>query len=878
MKQTPPAKIILRFLRSFCHRELLEDIEGDVLELYYRRQVKSKLLGQLILLKDVILLCRPGIVRNLTFGQNSIIISMFKNYFRSAWRNLLKYKSFSIINISSLALGIATCIVVALFILDEHSFDSLHQKNVYRLCEVQSFPGTKVQKVALSMPGMGPTMLEEFPEIENYTRYWSFGEQLVELADKKLMVEKVRGVDSMFFSVFDFELLHGTRNDLIKGKEDAVLTRDMAILLFDQVDVVGKTFAIDEHQFQVKGVIENVSENSHLQFEMLLSVAVRADSMEEFNSAFGSNYVNTYLILNEQTDIAYLESKFPDYMRKMAAAQSPSSSDDPNDYYVLFLQALDEVHLGSTDIEHDYNNYRKFNGEYINIFILVGVLILIIAAVNFTNLTTARASTRSKEVGVRKTVGAFRSNLFQQFLFESILLSYLALVLALLLVLVALPMLNQAIDRSLTLIGFINQFEYLVYLVLIVSVIGLIAGLYPAVYISSFKPVLILKGLNLNEKKSLFRSSLVVLQFSLALGMIVSTLIITDQMLFIKNKDVGFTKDHILLVDMNRQSNEHYQSIKEELLKKSNVLGVTASGQRLGNNFHQWGYKVAMDTGITDGVTPSNVHVDYDYLDVYEIDLVEGRDFSKDYATDEGLAFIINEAFAQELGFEDAVGKRVGLGWYPDDSLGTIIGVTKNFNFNSLHHRINTLSIVIQPDWGYSEMSVKLNGQNIAQGIREVEEVYSQFVTDFPIDYEFLDDHFEELYKADQQMGFVVTIIAVLSVIIGCIGLLGLASITIQRRMKEVGIRKVMGASSGQLWIMLSKSFALMILLSFAIATPVTLIFMTNWLSNFAFRVSINPLLFLAGGLVSLVIALATVSYHVITAVRANPVKSLRYE
>lgn len=868
-----PPKLPNRFLRWFCNPNLVEDVEGDLSELFHQRLEKSKAFAKLRYLLDVLFLFRPGIVKNLEFNNGLINTSMLKNYFKSAYRNLLKHKSFSSINVFSLSIGMSACLAIFLFIKDEQSFDAFHEKNIYRLCEVQSFTGTNTQKVALSMPGMGPTMTDEFPEIEKYTRFWSWGNQLVDVNGKKILVDKMVGVDSTFFDIFDFQLRYGDRSNLMNGPLDAVISKDMAVVLFGEEDAVGKTFEIDGDQLMVTGVLENVPENSHLQFDVALSVLAAGVEYEEFNNRFGGNFLNTYFILNENSNLEALTEKFPDYLRKYVQR----GDNDITEAYQLFLQPLPDVHLASTDIEHDYNNHRKFNGEYLDVFLMVGIFIMIIASVNFTNLTTARASNRSKEVGVRKTIGARRKQLFDQFIFESALLAILALLLALVLTLITLPLLNNLIDRQLTLIPYLQNVQFLLIAFGLTLVLGLIAGLYPSLYLSSFRPIVVLKGLKNKEKKSVFRSSLIVLQFSLALGMIVCTLIVVQQLFYIKNKDIGFTKDHIVLVDMNRESQEHYKEIKEELLKQSNVLGVTASGQRLGNNFHQWGFKVRQDTGMM-GFTPSNVHVDYDYLEVYGIKLKEGRSFSRDYAKDDGLAFIINEAFADELGFEEPIGRSVGHSWYPDDSLGTIIGVTENFNFNSLHYKVNTLSMVIHSEWGYNEMSIKINGQNVQAGLDEIEKVYGQFVQDFPLKYEFLDDHFNELYKSDEQMGSVITIMAVLSIFIGCMGLFGLASISIQRRIKEIGIRKVMGASTQQLMVLLSRGFAYLILISFIVATPLTFFFMSGWLENFAYRVNINPALFIIGGALGLAIALVTISFHVIKAVRANPVQSLRYE
>ncbi|WP_258098703.1 ABC transporter permease [Marinoscillum pacificum] len=865
-----PPKIPLHFLRWFCDPDMLEDIEGDLTELFGVRAKNKPRLAKFIFWLDVLIMFRPGVIRNFEY-QKLNNYDMFKNYLIAAWRNLMKNKRFSSINIFSLTLGIAACIIIFLFVKEEQAFDAFHSRKdqIYRLCEVQSFPGTNTQKVALSMPGMGPTMKEEFPEIETYARFWSFRNQPARVGDKHFMIDKVRGVDSTFLSIFDFPIIAGDPSGKMDGKE-AYITRSTATKLFGSIDVVGQQFEMDDDLLSVKGVLEDVPDGSHLQFDMLCSIYLGTDDPADFDHRFGSNYLNTYFILNDGANLEDMAQRYPEYLSRMM------DNEDINDFYKLFLQPLEDVHLASTDIEHDYNNHRKFNGTYIDVFVLIGVFILIIASVNFMNLTTARASTRAKEVGVRKTIGALRNQLFFQFILESTIMALIAFALAIVIDFISIPSLNILIDRDFSMIQFVSS-EFIVVAFLFTLALGIITGMYPALYLSSFRPVTVLKGLKSGEKKSLFRSSLIVLQFGLAVGLIVCTLVVVQQLNYMKNKDIGYSTDHIMVVSLNYDARDNYQQIKDELLKQSSVLGVTASGQRIGNNFHQWGFKVKKDTGIVD-FTPSNVVVDYDYLDVYDIKLKDGRTFSKEHAKDNGLAFIVNEAFAKEIGFEDPLGQRVGHGWYPDDSLGTIIGVTEDFNFNSLHYKVNTLSMVVHSDWGYSEMSVKLNGSNIAQGIKEVESVYNQFVSNYPFEYEFLDDHFAELYKADNQLGSIITIIAVLAIMIGGMGLFGLASISINRRIKEIGIRKVLGASSKDLMVLLSKNFGILILISFVIAVPFTWIYLAGWLEGFAYRISINPLVFLLGGVMALVVAMITISLHVIRAAYSNPVTSLRYE
>ena len=617
--------------------------------------------------------------------------------------------------------------------------------------------------------------------------------------------------------------------------------------------------------------MKDVPENSHLRFDALMSLTTVTSQEHDFNKRSGSNFLNTYLLLQPTADIKAMEAKFPAFMLRYTGDK------DINKYYTLFLQSLDQVHLGSTDIEHDYNNYRKFNGFYLDVFYVIGMFILLIASENFMNLTTARASHRWKELGVRKTVGAKKIQLWLQFIFESTLLAVFALVLAVVLDLLFIPVLNQLIGRQLSLLSLLGQPWYMGIVLLIALGLGALTGIYPAFYMTSFNMAAVMKGGGKREGKSVFRSALVVVQFGLALAMIVGTLIVVQQLSFMKNADIGFTRDQMMLVDLNKEANNKFEVLKAELLKSRFVQGVTASGQRLGSNFHQWGFKVKADTGILD-ITPSNVNVEYDFLNVYGIKLKQGRSFSKEFANDKGMAFIINESLAKELHLKDPVGTPAGHEFYKNDSLGTIIGVVSDFNFNSLHHKINTLAMVFHPDWGYDEMTVKIEGAHAAEAIADVKEIWEKIVPTYPFTYDFLSEHFNMLYRSDQQMSWVVTIMAGLAILISCMGLFGLAAITTERKIKEIGIRKTLGASVSQILVLLSGNFVKLIFVSFVIASPLTYYLLSKWLQSFAYRIGINPLVFLMGGGAALLIAVLTISYHTFRSASANPVEALRYE
>lgn len=798
---------------------------------------------------------------------------MISSYLRIAIRHFRQNPVYAFINIFSLTIGLAACIAIYLFISDERSFDSWHTKkeSLYRLNEVQNFTGTKRQLVALTGGPFGPQMIEEFPEIENYTRFWGREKRVIKRGEKQFLANKVAVVDSSFFSLLDFPLLYGDPATALDEPNNMVLTETTARKFFEDLeDVVGKTVTKGDREFKITGILRDVPENSHLQFDALESFATYTSRDSTINTDWSGNYLVTYLKLRPNVDYKKLEAKFPEWFIRWTGQA------DINDNTSLYLQPFAEVHLQSSDIEHDYQNYRKFNGKYLGIFVITGLFILLIASVNFMNLTTARASYRWKEIGVRTSVGAQKKQLFNQFILESLLLAAIALVLAVLLDFLLLPVLNTSIGRQLTLLSLFNHPSNLLILGGITIMLGLLTGIYPSLYMTSVNVARVLKA-GASGRKSVFQSSLVVLQFGLAMGMIVSTGVVIQQLYFMQNKDVGFTTERMVLIDLDREANSKYTVMKNELLQQAHVLGVTAAGQRLGNNFHQWGFKVKTDTGVI-SMAPSNVNVDPDYLKVYGIQIKEGRGFEKGNPLDNGKSFVVNEAMVKHLGLKNPVGTRVGNGWMHDDSLGTIIGVVRDFNFNSLHHTVNTLSIVSNLGWNHEEMTVKIDGANTQETLAAIKAVWDRHVSGYPFTYTFLDQHMDELYRTERQMSVVVSIMAGLAILISAMGLFGLAIITTERRTKEVGIRKALGATEYQITLLISSQFTRLILIAFVIIVPVVYWLLSGWLSTFAYRVNLRPEIFLAGGLLALLIGLATIAYHTLRAARANPVKALRYE
>ncbi|WP_336517724.1 ABC transporter permease [Pollutibacter soli] len=804
---------------------------------------------------------------------------MFKNYFRTAWRNIRKNKVFSAINIAGLAIGMAACIMIMLFVKYEKGFDAIHTKNIYRLDEVQKFEGMVApQNVALSMYPMGPTLKNDFPEILNFTRFRANDKVAVEYSGKKIYIPKLAYVDSTFLQIFDFKLLEGNRSTALETKNSALLTRESAKKIFGVDNPVGKTFQRfggDTVTLTVTGIIDKIPANSHLQFDALVTFSTIAGPRNMEN--WGGNWLNTYLELAPNTNIKSLESKFPAYLKKYMARN------DNWKFYELFLQPLSEVHSGSTNITHDYNNFQKFDKRYTYIFSVIALVILVIACINFMNLSTARSAERAKEVGIRKTIGAERLQLSLQFIGESVLLALISLVLAIGLAYLFLPAVNNLSQRTLE-IPFLTDPSFLITILAGTVLAGVISGLYPAAYLSSFQPIKVLKSsIQGGNNKTTLRNILVVGQFTGAIFLIIATVFAVKQLRFMQQKDPGFTKDQVAVIPLDRNANGHYSELKKELQNNSLISGVTASQQRLGNNLHQTGVTFHGPGGPARDLTSSQVVVDPDYLEIYKIPIIAGRNFSNDYAADNAKTYIINETLAKELlkdnpkaEYDVLLGRNFGFGGM--DSTGTIIGVAKDFNFNSLHHKIETLCIFNQSDWGFGEMSVKINGQKAQESIAAIEKTWKSLIKETPFEYKFLDDHFEELYRADSQVSRVVAALAVLAIIISCLGLFGLASYAAERKIKEIGIRKVLGASVNQLVMMLSSHFLKLVIISNLIAIPLAWWAISKWLEDFAYRIPITWVVFALAGLAALLIAIITVSFQAIKAALTNPVKTLRTE
>jgi putative ABC transport system permease protein len=800
---------------------------------------------------------------------------MLTNYLKIAWRSLWKNRVFSAINVIGLAIGMAAFIMIMLFVSYEKSFDNFHTKNIYRLNEVQKFEGmVAAQKVALSMYPMGPALKKEFPEIRNFSRvYWTEKYQMT-VGEKRIFLPHAYFVDSTFLQLLDFPLLQGNRLTALEKPNSVVLTRAGAQKLFGAEDPMGKTvthYGGDTTLFKVTGILEDVPQNSQMQFEAIFSFSTIA--RPDWLNNWGGNWLDTYLELAPGVSQAGLEKKFPAFVKKYMARNDNWKN------YELFLLPLQDVHAKANDIGLDYVNYQKFDNSYTNIFLFIGLIVLVIACINFMNLATARSAERAREVGIRKTIGAQRLQLAVQFITETVLLSSIALCFAVVLVECCLPFVDNLSQRSLSFPIFSNM-KLLAAIVGGSVLLGTVSGLYPAMYLSSFQPVRVLKGsVQTGKNKGLLRNVLVVGQFTSAVFLIIATVFVVKQLNYMKDRDPGFERAQVVNVPLDRVSSGKFNVLKEKLLTSPLVAGVTGSQDELGSHLDQSGVQFKGD-GPMRNLTSTRLIVDPDYLNLYKIKLLKGRNFSHERSAN-AKEYIINEQLAQELlkespgaADESLLGKNFGF-----DSAGRIIGIAKNFNFNSLHYKIETMFMLsMVEDGGFGKMSVKISGHDAPAALAFIQSTWKSMIPDRPFEYEFLDDHFAEVYRADAQVSQVIGVLAGLAIVISCLGLFGLASYATERRTKEVGIRKVMGASVQSIVGLLSKDFLKLVIIANLVAWPLAWLVLRRWLQDYAYRVEIAWWVFVAAGCAAILIALVTVSFQAIKAAIMNPVKSLRTE
>lgn len=806
---------------------------------------------------------------------------MFKNYILSAIRNITKNAFHSAINIIGLSIGILATIFIILYIQDELSYDKHHKKHkrIYRL-ESDFTINNKHDKFAVTSIPLAPALKLEFPEIEEFVRFAGDEDILLKYEDKEFYEDRIFYADSTIFNVFDHKFIYGSPDKALTEVNSAVLTISLAKKLFGDENPVNKVLKTgDGINFKITAVIDDVPLNSHLKFSGLFSVSTLAEryGKERFNSLEPGNFWNispySYILLKENTDISVIHEKFPEYYDKYMA----SIGEQINASFLMMSTPLTDVHLTS-----------KFEGDeptgniiYVYIFGFVAIFILIIASINYMNMATARSFDRAREVGIRKVIGAHRAQLIRQFLGESIILSIIAMIIAIISATLLLPVFNNLADKNLSFCLITNPGIF-IYTLVITLLIGIISGSYPAFYLSSFLPVQVLKGSTIsNRKNGTLRKILVTFQFTLSIIMIIGTILVSNQLSFLRNKDLGFDKENILMTQVQDTTfRKKIPAFKEELLQNPNITNVSTSNGLPGKIRSIIVMRVEKEDKMQEYAL-NFVMVDYDYIDLLNIEIIAGRNFDKSMGTDLEEGVIINEMTAKSLGWGDnAIGKKIDFGIDLDGSAARntkVIGVVKDFNYVSLHNPIEPIGIFLSERPRYY-LAVKFKAGSTQSVINYVQEKWDSFGANRTFDYSIFENQMDEMYTAEVKLGKIFLYFTVLCIFIALLGLFGLSSFIAEQRTKEIGIRKAFGASVNIIVMLLLKEFTYLILIAFIIAVPVSYYAFDNWSQNFAFHISIGWIPFIAGGLMAFVIAILTVSYHSIKAATTNPVNAIKWE
>jgi putative ABC transport system permease protein len=791
---------------------------------------------------------------------------MFKNYIKIAWRNLYKNKAFSLIHIAGLTIGITVCMMIFVYIINEFSVDKFHnnQKRIYRV--MRNFDALKQGVPYLSGP-YAPALLNDFPgDIKQAVRVQP-SQGLISFDNKSFIEKKLYLADADFFSLFTYKLLKGDAGSVLKDPTSVVISETTAKKYFGNLEnAMGKVVVLDKHlQLKVTGVSKDVPSNSHLDFDIVVPIANYSN--QDFFKVWKNNNLFTYVLLNENTAKAQLEQKLPQFVNKYMREDIERFGMKMN----LTLTPLTDIYFENAS---SFDNVRHGDKTVVYIFISIAVLILLIACINFTNLSTLRAVERSKEVGLRKVLGALKNHLVLQFIGEAMLLTIISCLLAVGALFLLMPWYNQLLGYSLTMSW--NSATIYLFLLGVVLVIGFLAGSYPAFFLSAFSPIQALKGkLRLGKGGALFRQSLVVVQFSISVLLIIGTIVIMKQMNFIKGKELGYNNEQVVVVPLDNDNiYDNRNLFKTQLESKGSIASVSLMSGEPGGFFDVHSFEVE---GQTDKLKLRTEFADFEMVKTLGLKIVAGRDFSPQFATDSTDAVLINETAAKKLGFtpEQAIGKIVKNAIR--DSLNRrVVGVVKDFNFLSLKENMDAL--VISPSDDRRVAVIKLKRGNLQSSLAQIKETYSALAPVYPFEYTFLDQKFDTTYKTDIRQQTMLTIFSGLAIFIACLGLFGLASFTAVKRTKEIGVRKVLGSSVSNILILLSKDMLKPVLIATVIAIPMSYYFMSAWLQNFAYRTPLHWWIFGIAALITFAIAIITVSFKSLNAALVNPVKSLRSE
>ncbi|AKD57622.1 ABC transporter permease [Spirosoma radiotolerans] len=801
---------------------------------------------------------------------------MIRNYLLIAFRNLRKHKAFSVINMAGVAVGLACFLLIALYVQDELSYDR-YNANADRTYRVNrtflSSEGTVSLRLAQAAPPFGPLIRQDFPEAEQVVRTLD-NSGLVRYGEHSFNEEDMFFAEANLFKVFSFDFVSGNPDQALVNPFSILFSRPMAEKYFGKENPIGKTVRLNnQFDLTVTGVYEPLPPQAHFHPGFLLSFSTLNDNRvygaEGLRTNWSNNSFNTYMLLRPGADPKRIEANFPAFQNKYVPSEEGRQAAT---WSVLNLQKLTDIHLRShTDSEVEPTG----DITYIYLFSAIGLFILLIACINYMNLATARSAGRAKEVGMRKVVGALRSQLIGQFLSESILLVTLSLGIAIGLVLVCLPALNAFTQKQLAFSQLLNP-AFLGILITITLLTGLVAGSYPAFFLTSFRPLGVLKGqIGSAMRTGKLRQVLVITQFAIAIALIISTAVVYNQMKYIQNYRLGYQKDQMLLLSDVGDSTTNYETLKQQLVQ-TGVVADMGRSSRIPSSRLLDSYDAAAPKG--DSMAPVKINlrglrVDYDFIPTYQIPMAAGRNFSRSFSTDTSMV-VLNETAVRQLGWtpEQAIGKRFRYG----RADGQIIGVTKDFHFESLHQQMAAIAMVMGKQ-NFNWISIPIKG-NVPAAIQRVKSVWKQFFPERPFDYKFLDSRFDRLYAREQTQQTLFSVFASVAILISCLGLFGLSMFMAEQRTKEIGIRKVLGASEASLVALFSKDFMRLVLVALLIASPIAWYAMHTWLNDFAYRTDIHWWVFLLAGGLTVLIALLTVSFQSVKAALMNPVKSLRSE
>jgi putative ABC transport system permease protein len=788
---------------------------------------------------------------------------MIRNYLLLAYRVVARYKSYSFINILGLAVGLTCGIIIYLWILDELNYDRYNNNfaSIYRLVQDEKF-ASGAFKVAATPAPLAPALKENFPEIKLTARYRPITEKVMVAYNEKKFYENGFGyADPELLKIFTFRFINGSKEHALDQPNSIVITARIAAKYFGNEEPIGKSLQIDGgNVYTVTSVIEDLPANSHLRFDILAPFG-KLNEMG-WDVGWNNNYYYAYMLFDNRYDYRLMKDRFHKFLVNKFKVKDEEIT---SDYY---LQPLSDIHLRS-DFDIDLYSHSEYSYQYIYIFMTVAMIILLIVIINYMNLSTARAARRAKEVGIRKTAGATRKQLMLQYIGESFVLTLLSSFIALILTEITLPFVNEFTGKNLGI--HYSDIEFSLGLLGIILFTSLAAGSYPAFFLSSYSPYLVLKG-NVKTGSSLFRKVLVIFQFSLSVVLIIGTFVISDQLHFIQKKDLGLNKDLVLYTEFKGELYKNFRMFKSELKDLPDVLNVTYSSDIPTYTVHSvWGIS-------WEGSMPNSdflIHqfmVDEDYIPTFGIQMKEGRNFDLSQPTDSGN-FILNEAAVRMMGLKDPVGK-----WFsPSGQKGTIIGVMKDFNFKSLHKPVEPLFLFISRDrWGF--IIVKIKSGDLPESMTAISRVWDKYNPGFPMDFKLLDTEYDKLYTAEQKMGILFGLFAMVAIFLSCLGLFGLASYITETKTREIGIRKAMGASGYKIVRMLSADFIYWVMIATLIGLPAAYLYLHHWLQNFAFRTRLHAGTFVLAGILVLVISQLSVLYQTLRASGKDPADVLKYE